>query len=477
MARAASDFEAAELLFTQAVLAYDDGNYNAAIRDLLQAHSLDPANANVIYYLGLSYNAQGNFAEAGRYLAEGVRLQPKNIDLRYELGIALYGQKRYDDGLREFLAVLEADPHRDNAGYYAGLSYYQKKDYENAVTYFRRNVSSDIKTRQQNQYYLGLALRELGRGTEAIEELNEVVKIAPASPIVGATQQLLTAIREETGGKRLRLEATFNAQFDSNPDGQNQQRKSYGNLFNARADYAFYKAGPWDATLTYSFLQTLNYENHRGDITDNLLSANLYYKTILAGMPAIWGFQASNDLLLLHGDLYIQRPTGTATLTVQENASNFTTVLLRPQYKDFMQRGAAEKRRAANELVGLVQYMRFGGGINQVNFGYYFDNEDAVDNDWSYTGHKVVAGMLLGLPWGLRATENFEFHFRSYPAHNSIFGGHRRDNEATLLTTLAKDIRPDLTVTLQHFWDRNYSTISDYNVARHVVALGLTWRY
>jgi len=476
--RAESDFEAAEILFTQAVLEYDANDYAAAARDLLKAHALDSGNANVIYYLGLTYNAQGNFAEAERYLREGVALQPKNLDLRYELGIALYGEKRYDDALKEFLAVVAADPHRDHAGYYAGLCYYQKRDYENAVTYFRRNVSTDIKTRQLNQYYLGLALRELGRGTEAIEELTEVVKIEPASPIVGPTQQLLTVIREEAGGKRLRLEATFNGQFDSNPDGQNNAKKSYGNLLNARADYTVYRSGPWDAAVTYSFLQTLNYENHRGDITDNLVGASLYYKTLLGGMRAIFGFQANNDIFLLNGELFIQRPTGTATLTLQENASNFTTMLLRPQYKDFMLKGVAEKRRAANELVGLVHYIRFGaGGLNQFNFGYHFDNEDAIDTDWSYTGHKVIAGVLVALPWGLRASSNFEFHFRSYPAHNSEFGGHRRDNEATLLTALAKDIRPNLTATLQHFWDRNYSTTSDFNISRHVTALGLTWRY
>src|ERR1051325_8154980 len=131
LARAESDFETAEILFTQAVLAYDDGNYGEATRTLLKAHALDPGNVNVTYYLGLAYNAQGDFAEAERYLRQGVQLQPKNLDLHYELGIALYGQDRYDEALKEFLTVVAADPHRERAGYYAGLSYYQKRDFEN----------------------------------------------------------------------------------------------------------------------------------------------------------------------------------------------------------------------------------------------------------------------------------------------------------------------------------------------------------
>src|SRR6185369_6520920 len=176
-------------------------------------------------------------------LRQGVQLQPNNLDIHYELGLALYGQNRYDDALKEFLTVLAANPQRDHAGYYAGLCYYQKRDYENAATYFRRNVASDSKTHQLNQYYLGLALHELGRNAEAIEELTEAVRIAPASPLVAGTQQLLTAIREEAGGKRLRLEATLNVQYDTNPSYRRKPEASVGNLLNARVDYTIYKAG------------------------------------------------------------------------------------------------------------------------------------------------------------------------------------------------------------------------------------------
>ena len=478
MVRAESDFEAAEILFTQAVLAYDDGKFAEATRDLLKAHTLDPGNVNVVYYLGLTYNAQGNFDEAARYLSDGLRLQPKNLDLRYELGIALYGQKRFDDALKEFLAILAADAHKDNAGYYAGLCYYQKRDYENAVTYFRRNVSTDLKTRQQNQYYLGLALREMGRGAEAIEELNEVVKIEPASPIVGPTQQLLTAIREETGGKRLRLEATLNVQFDTNPEFRRNRESSYGNLFNARADYTIYKAGPWESTVSYSFLQTTNYENHRGDINDNLIGANIYYRGIVAGMPTISGVQLNNDVLFFGGDLYLQRPTTTFTFTAQENLSNFTTLIYRPQYKDFLQGATSqdERRNALNNMLGFLHFIRFGDG-HQFNFGFQYDREDPRGSNWRYNGYKGIAGFLIKLPWQIRWNTNVEYHARYYPVFNTTSHKNRLDHEPTALTSFSKDITPNVTATVQYFYDRNLSTIRDFNIIREVIAAGVTWRY
>jgi tetratricopeptide (TPR) repeat protein len=477
VARADSDFEAAEILFTQAVLAYDDGNFGEATRTLLKAHALDPGHVNVIYYLGLSYNAQGDFAEAERYLRQGAQLQPKNVDIHYELGIALYGQNRYDDALKEFLAVLAANPQRDHAGYYAGLCYYQKRDYENAATYFRRNVASDSKTHQLNQYYLGLALHELGRNAEAIEELTEAVRIAPASPLVAGTQQLLTAIREEAGGKRLRLEATLNVQYDTNPSYRRKPEASVGNLLNARVDYTIYKAGPWESTLNYSLVQTLNYQNHNGDINDNIIGANIYYKGFIAGMPTISGLQLNNDVLLFGGDLFLQRPTATLTFTAQENASNYTTVLFRPQYKDFMLKGEAEKRRANNEMLGFIHYMRFGAAQHVFNFGYQFDRENARSDQWTYNGYKAIAGFLINLPWQVRWNTNVEYHARFYAARDFDFGKVRIDHEPTVLTALSKDITPNMTATLQYFYDHNISTVTEFSVRREVFAAGLTWRY
>ena len=475
--RAQEGLEAAELLFTRAVLAYEDGNYAEATRDLLKARELDPRNSNVIYYLGQSYNAQGNFAEAERVFRQGLANDPKNPDLGFGLGVALYDQNRFDDALKEFLALYQTEPTKDDLGYYIGLCYYQKKDYETALGYFRKNVSTSVTARQRNLYTLGLTLKALGRDREAAEELAEAVKIEPASPLVGPTQQLLTVIREQTGGKRLRLEATLNAQFDSNPEAQHHARKSYGNLFNGRANYILFNSGPWESTASYSFLQSLNYENHRGDITENFASINTYYKSTLGDMPTSTGIQLSNNIILLHGELYLSRPTATFSYTVQENPSNFTTFILRPQYNDFMLVGTAEKRRAVNELAGLVHYFRFGGGRNRIGFGFHFDNEDAVSTDWSYKGYKGVASLLLALPLGLQAAANFEYHVRYYGTQRGVLVGHRHDDEATLLTSLSREIFPNVTLKLQHFWDRNYSTLSDFDINRHVTALGLTWRY
>ena len=487
--------ESAEILFAQATVAYEEGRYSDAVRDLLKAHQGDPSNTDVIYYLGLTYNAQANHAQAAEYLRKGLEIEPKNNDFRYQLGVALYGVDNFDAALKEFLTVYEAEPQKENIGYYIGLSYYQKKDYQNALTYFQRNVSTELRTRQLNQYYTGLTLRGLGRESDAIEELTEAVKLEPTSPIVGATQQLLSALRApRVEEKRLRLELNTRVQYDSNvssnptrnTESVNLPREhSWGNLINLRGDYSLYQSERWESTATYNFLQTINYQAHRYDVHDHMIAASIFYKNLLpSGEPFFIGAQSNYDMLLVGNRKLLERPTGTLSFTLVETPANLTTWFGRLQYKDFfaeqkVRKGgnSDERRDAINKLTALVHTIRFAGGQHQINFGYHADNEDAQGRNWRYSGHKAVAGLLITLPWEVRATSNFEFHARFYSGINTLFDERRQDQQRTTLVSLAKDINPNLTVTLEHLWDSNQSTIAFYKTRRQVYSAGLTWRY
>jgi hypothetical protein len=196
-------------------------------------------------------------------------------------------------------------------------------------------------------------------------------------------------------------------------------------------------------------------------------------------MPFFIGTEFSHDILLLAGKKFLERPTGLLSFTLVENPNNISNMFFRLQYRDFFQRPTEddERRDAINKLFGLVHFVRLAGGRHQINFGYQYDNDDAQGRNWRYSGHKAVAGLLISLPWEVRATSNFELHARYYKGENSSFGEHRRDEQRTVLVSLAKDLTQNLTVTLQHLWDNNQSSIAFFKSRRQVYALGFTWRY
>jgi tetratricopeptide (TPR) repeat protein len=417
--------ESAEIGFSKAILLYDDKKYAEATQELLKAYRLDPRNTDIIYYLGLSLSAQGNYPEAEAYLRKGLALDPKNSDLQYLLAYALQAQGKM----------------------------------------------------------------------QAARELAESLQLEPASPLVGPTRQLLGALRTPRRGETpFWLELTARAQYDSNVSLKPNNgalapglgnKSSWGNLLALAGDYAFLRSERWQAGATYDALQTLNYENHDFDFSEQTPGARVTYNNLLPGGQRFFlTGRAFYDVLLQSGRLFLQRPTGSLDFFLLENPANGTELFYQLQGKIFNDHPPRppngkgdEDRDALNHLVGVVHRMFFSGGRHQINFGYHFDREEAQGKNWRYNGHKGVAGVMVTLPWEIRATTNFEFHARRYDGTNTGFGESRKDDETTVLFSLAKDITPKLTATLEHLWDSNHSSIANFRYQRQIFSFGVTWRY
>jgi tetratricopeptide (TPR) repeat protein len=420
--------ESAEIILSRAVLLYDDKKYDEATRELMRANQLDPRNTNVIYYLALSLSAQGRHAEAEAVVRKGLEVQPKNPSLRLMLASTLRAQGK----------------------------------------------------------------------SAAAREVAETVQLDPASPIVGPSRDLLTSLRTpRRGNTPFWFEATARVQYDSNVslEADNAKRtpglgskSSGGNLLAVDTEYAFFQTPRWQSAVRYDFLQTLNYQNHQFDFNENTISARLTYNDLLpTGHRYFVTARGFYDNLLEGGQKFLERPTGIldSFLYWDDVGSNRTQLLYQFQYHNFRRVPSGDENRDAfNYRVGIVHYIFFDHQRYAINFGYHYDFNDALGQDWEYAGHRAIAGFLVTLPWDVRATTNFEFHARHYNGVNSRFTNvfpfnnvRRNDHETIALFSLAKDITPSLTVSLEHLWNKNQSSIAAYDYTRHVSSLGLTWRY
>jgi tetratricopeptide (TPR) repeat protein len=423
--------EAAEISLSKAVLLYDDKKYDEATQLLLKANQQDPRNTNVIYYLALSLNAQGKHAEAEAYLRKGLEVQPKNTHL---------------------------------------------------------------------QYLLAYTLRAQGKTAES-RQMAEAIQLDPASPIVGPSRDLLTALKTpRRGDSPFWIEATARGQYDSNvilkPNNQRQadpagHTSSWGNLLSLSSEYSFSRSEHWQTAARYDMYQTLNYENHDFDFSDHVVGGRVTYSNLLStGQRVFLTVRPFYDILLQHGRKFLQRPTTLfdSYLYWDRNGANRTELLYQAQGKLFNENPSGrfslptpgrgdENRDALNHRAGLVHYIFFDSQRYGLNVGYNYDFEDALGHNWRYSGHRAVAGFLATLPWEIRAATNFEFHARNYDGINSQFGKHRNDKEIIALFNLSKDITPNLTVSLEHLWNNNVSTVGTYSYRRQVYSMGLTWRY
>ncbi len=413
--------ESAEIALSRAILLYDAKNYDEATRELIRANQLDPRNTNVVYYLALSLSAQGRYAEAEAYVRKGLEVQPNNANLRLMLASTLRAQGK----------------------------------------------------------------------TDAARQIAESLQLEPASPLVGPSRDLLTALRTpRRGDTPFWLEVNARAQYDTNVtlEANNSRltrglgsKRSPGNLLAVNTEYAFLRTPQWQAAARYDFLQTINYYNHKFDFNENIIGGRLTYNNALtAGNRYFITGRAFFDNLLEGGRKRLQRPTGQLDSYLYWNSAGSvrTQLFYQLQGENWQRVGKGDENRdAINNRVGLVQYLFFDSQRYGVNFGYHYDFDDADGANWTYAGHRAVAGFLVTLPWEIRATSNFEFHARHYDGINSKFARHRSDHEYLALFDLAKDITPNLTVSFQHLWNHNESTISTYDYKRQVYSLGLIWRY
>jgi len=426
--------ESAEIALSRAILLYDAKKYDEATRELTRANQLDPRNTNVIYYLALSLSAQGRHAEAEVYVRKGLEIQPKNANLRLMLASTLRAQGK----------------------------------------------------------------------TDAARQIAESLQLEPASPLVGASRDLLTALRTpRRGDTPFWFEASAREQYDSNVSLEANKsgrtpglgpKTSPGNLLALSTEYAFFQSARWQAAGRYDLLQTINYHNHKFDYNEHTVGGRLTYNDLLpTGQRYFVTARPFYDITLQQGRLLLQRPTGVLDSYVfwDNLGSNRTQLFYQLQGKRYNEHpprpplgDGPEDRDAINYRVGLVHYIYFDRQRYAINFGYHYDFEDAQGKDWRYSGHRGIAGFLVTLPWDVRATTNFEFHGRHYNGFNSVVANNfpfknrrRKEQETIVLSALAKDITPNLTVSVEHLWNNNDSTIGAFDYRREVISVGLTWRY
>jgi tetratricopeptide (TPR) repeat protein len=414
----------------------------------------------------------------------------ESAEINLSRAVLLYDEKKYDEATQLLLKANQQDPRNTNVIYYLALSLSQQGKHAEAEAYLRKGL--EVQPKNANlQYLLAYTLRAQGKTAES-RQVAEVIQLDPASPLVGPSRDLLTAMRTpRRGDSPFWLELTARGQYDSNvtlePNHSGAGHlpslgpsESWGNLVSLSTEYAFLRSANWQAAGRYDFLQTINYHNHKFDFNENIIGGRVTYNDILPGGQRYFltgrGFY---DNLLQGGKQYLARPTGVFDTYFywDGNGSNRTQLLYQLQGSNYQTGRRDENRDGLNHRVGLVHYIFFDHQRYGINLGYNFDYEDAVGANWNYSGHRAVAGFLLTLPWEIKATSNFEFHHRHYIGVNSIYFKRRVDDEFTVLSGLAKDITPNLTASFEYLWNSDSSTIAVYSYKRQVYSLGLTWRY
>lgn len=508
----------ADVLVAQAVLAYDDKNYEKALDFLIRSLQFDPQNARGLYYLGLVRLARQEPEQAIAPLETLHSIRPTDLQGQYQLGIAYFSVRDYDRASPPLENVYLQQPALENLGYYVGFLRYRHKDYSQAVEALEANSTSDPNVQQLALFYKGLALGVLGLPDQAIRELSTAQQTQAVSPITGISLRLREALAagQRVGeAKRFRAQLSLGGFYDDNvainPNPSNdpiaeafrtRKTTSPGMLASALADYSFYRDGPLEATVTYSFLQTLNFNDglNKFNLQSHLGGLSSFYRGTLANLPYELAARYTYDYLLLDNAGFMSRHTPTFsativpptfTLPIVGNVGGLTTVLYRYQVKEFFREPAntdfrfgSEVRDAFNNMIGLLHVFRFNNDRYLLRLGYQYDNEAAEGSAFSYVGNRLQTGGQATLPWGdMILRYDYEVHWRAYKYSQTLFLNdsgalsQRSDIEQSHLVQLSKPLAKNFIFTLQYQRIRNDTNIPVYDYTKNVFTGLVTWTY
>lgn len=491
----------ADVFVADAGLAYEEKRYPDALGLLREALELDPDNVDALYYTGLVQIALKQTDAAVEALEKARAKAPTDLSILFQLGVAHFTQERYDKAEPLLTQVFNERPRTDGVGYYVGFMRYRRKDYQGALRAFTAGSSSDPNIQQLTRFYAGLALAVLGLPERAAAEVEEALKLQPASPLTGPAERLrgtILAARERE--RRLRAEARLGFLYDTNvavnpepshdPTAENLRlrgRKTPGELGALRLEYSWLRTGPWEATATYSFFQTLNNDLPSFNVQNHLGALGGFYRGTAGAMPFQLGAQYAYDYLTLDDDEFVQRNTAALFGSVVENPGNLTTVQGRLQLKEFSNDSniaRPEVRDAKNWMGGVSHTFRFEADKHLVRIGYQFDVEDANGRNFKYLGHRALAGAQYTLPWGeTRLKYDFDVHHRNYRhAHSELPERapnrvERADTEQTHVMRIEKPLPYSLTLSAEYQASISRSSVPVFSFNRNVYSLILSWQY
>ncbi len=520
----------ANIQAARAAIAYDDKQYDEALALLNNVLTLDPKHERGLFYKGLVYLAQEKPQQAIGPLETVYQLKPTDTDIQHHLGIAYFSAGEYDKARNLLVPIFEQNPDTENLGYYVGFLQYRDKQYGDAVEAFDQNQSPNPDIRQLNGFYRGLALGVLGLPDEALHELEQVQRTQTISPLTQASvriREALSAGQIFGKKKRFRLQISAGGFYDDNvkinPDSagdipilnppndpnlllrdlRRRDTTAPGFIGSLRADYSFLQSGPFEATATYSFLQTLHGEGfNEFNIQNHLVGVSGFYRGVIATLPFQLGAQYTYDYLFLDSDGFLSRHTPTFSATVLGptftlpgigSVGNLTTGLYRYQVQTFFReigardvRFRGELRDGYNNTLGLIHAFRLINDQLILRVGYQYDNESTDGAAFSYRGDRLLTGAQLQLPWGeMSLRYDYDVHWRDYKNNQTtlIFTDRdgrlskRDDRQQTHLVQLTKPLPYNFALTAQYQGIRNKSDIPLYDYKKNTWTMILTWTY
>ena len=173
-----------ELFLNKGISYIQMGQYNNALKDLLEAEKYNPGNPQVHYYLGMSYHGKGMKDKAIEEFKEAISLDENYSEAHNYLGTLYLDIGLWDKAIEEFNKALSNYLYDtpEMALYNMAWAYYSKKDYKTALAKYQEalNINPMTILRPQIEKNMGLIFFDQNKNLEAIGHFKKSLELDPS---------------------------------------------------------------------------------------------------------------------------------------------------------------------------------------------------------------------------------------------------------------------------------------------------------
>ncbi len=169
-----------EILLGLARTAYETRDYKGTLSYLAHARDLQPDNAAVHFFFGMTAVAMDLPLEAKKSLAEAVRLQPKNPWYVYAYASVLAGDRDASQSIPVFQRYCELRPDDARGRFALAVARYLSSQLAEAQAAFTE-LANHRETSAGAHLFLGRIAKQENRLAEAESHFRSAVQLAPAT--------------------------------------------------------------------------------------------------------------------------------------------------------------------------------------------------------------------------------------------------------------------------------------------------------
>ncbi|HZR46490.1 MAG TPA: tetratricopeptide repeat protein [Candidatus Manganitrophaceae bacterium] len=471
-----------------------ENDLGGAMRQFEQALAGNGRPVEAHYYLGIAETRAGRAEEAERHFQQALSIDRTFVPAHFDLAVLYYRTGRNDLALKSFETVEKVDPGRAKVHYYRGAILQRQGKRDEAAAEWEKAVLLDPRLALEVHYETGVASYNGGDLEAARRAFQNVMTISPESEAAQSAGGFLEKIDEE-GAKRKRWDVSLSlgAQYDDNvilepnqspPTAQTITDKSdlVGVVF-LRGRYQWLHLSDWSGRVEYSFYQNF----HRDDALENFNIQS--HQLIFNGGRRIGQsellLQYELQYALLGGDSFMLKQTIGPRFILPESKRNLTEFSYQFGAKRFDDIAGLfpnnSERNVQLHKAGFTHYYTFESKGN-LHGGYAFDREIAGslpnEDDWTFSGHRFYAGLVLP-PWRhLILAADAEYILRRFDHENQQPPNEKRnDHELLAIVTLTRSFGERLDLSLQYLHQQNRSNIPLFEYDRNIYGVVATIKF